>query len=41
MGYLNLVNARSSHVEHVSLRLDSFQEDFASALLRIAQFAYE
>jgi len=39
--YLNLVNARPSHVEHVSLRLYSFLVDFASALLRFAQVAYE
>jgi len=38
--YLNLVNARPSHVEHVGLRLYSLVEDFASALLRFAQVAY-
>jgi len=35
------VNARPSHVEHVSLRLYSLLEDFASAFLRFAQVAYE
>jgi len=39
--YLNLVNARLSHVEHVSWRLYSLLEDFASTLLRFAQVAYE
>jgi len=39
--YLNLVHARPSHVEHVSLRLYSFLEDITSALLRFAQVAYE
>jgi len=39
--YLNLVNARLSHVEHVTLRLYSLLEDFASGLLRFAQVAYE
>jgi len=40
---MNLVNARPSHVEHISLRLYSFLVDFASALLRFAQIqiAYE
>jgi len=37
----NLVNARPSHVEHASLRPYSFLVDFASALLRFAQVAYE
>jgi len=35
------VDARPSHVEHVGLRLYSFLVDFASALLRFAQVAYE
>jgi len=39
--YLNLVNARPSQVEHVSLRLNSFLEDFVSATLRFPQVAYE
>jgi len=33
------VNARPSHVEHVNLRLNSFLEDFVSAVLRFAQVA--
>ena len=36
-----VVNAKPSHVQHVSLRLYSFLVDFASALLRFAQFAFE
>jgi len=39
--YPNLVNARPSHVEGISLRFDSSLVDFASALLRFAQVAYE
>jgi len=39
--YLNLVNAKPSHVEHLSLRLYSFVVDFASTLLGFAQVAYE
>jgi len=39
--YLNLVDERPSHVEHVSLHFYSFLEDFASALLRFVQVAYE
>jgi len=39
--YLNVMNARPSHVEHISLRLYSFLVDFASALLRFAQVACE
>jgi len=39
--YLNLVNARPSHVERISLRLYSLLVDFASALLRFAQVVYE
>ena len=39
--YLNLVNARPSHVERISLRLYSFLVDFASALLSFAKVAYE
>jgi len=39
--YLNLVNARPSHVERISLCLHSFLVDFASAFLRFAQVAYE
>jgi len=35
------MNARSSHVKHVGLHLYSFLVDFASALLRFAQVAYE
>jgi len=41
---LNLVSARPSHVERVSLRLYSLLVllvDFWSALLRFAQAAYE
>ena len=39
--YLNPVNARPSHVERISLRFYSLLVDFASALLRFAQVAYE
>jgi len=39
--YLNLVNAKPSYVEHASFRLSSFLADFASALLRFAQVAFE
>ena len=39
--YPNLVNARPSHIERISLRFDSPLEDFSSALLRFAQAAYE
>ena len=39
--HLNLVKARPSHVERISLRLYSLLVDFASALLRSAQVAYE
>jgi len=35
------MNARSSHVERISLRLYLLLVDFASALLRFAQVAYE
>jgi len=38
--YLNLVNARSSHVERISLSLYSLLVDFASTLPRFAQVAY-
>jgi len=38
---MNLVNARPSHVERVSLRLYSLLVDYASAFLRFAQVAYE
>jgi len=31
--YLNIVNAKPSHIEHISLRLYLFLEDLASALL--------
>jgi len=41
LGTTDLVNARPSHVEHVSFRLYSFLVDFASALLRFAEVAYE
>jgi len=37
----DLANARSSHVERISLRLYSLLVDFSSALLRVAQVAYE
>jgi len=36
-----LVNASPSHVERISLRLYLLLVDFASALLRFAQVAYE
>jgi len=39
--YLNLVNARPIHPERISLRLHPLLVDFASALLRFAQVAYE
>ena len=39
--YLNLVNANLSHVERTNLRLYSLLVDFASALFRFAQVAYE
>jgi len=39
--YLNLANARSSHVECISLSLYSLLVDFASAILGFAQVAYE
>ena len=38
--YLNLANARSSHVERISLSLYSLLVDFASTLPRFAQVAY-
>jgi len=41
VGYLNLVVARPSNVEHVSLRLNSFLEDFVPDVLKLAQVAYE
>jgi len=37
--YLNLVNARPSHVENISLPLYSLLVEFASALVRFAQVA--
>jgi len=39
--YLNLVNARASHVVRISLRLYSLLVDFAFALLTFAEVAYE
>jgi len=39
--YLNLVNARPSHAEHISLRLYMLLVDFVFALLRFAQVAYK
>jgi len=33
--YPNLVNARPSHVDRISLHFDSLLVDFASALLRL------
>ena len=38
--YLNLVNARPSQVERISLRLYSLLVEFASALLRVVHVAY-
>jgi len=35
------VNATPSYVERISLHLNPLLEDFASALLRFAQVAYE
>jgi len=39
--YLNLVNARPSHVIRISLRLYSLLVHFASALLIFTEVAYE
>jgi len=41
VSYLNLMNAKSNHVERINLRLYSLLVDFTSTLLIFAQVTYE